>query len=133
MSGVTQWKPVVGMIMLGALAACTSPMGQVKSAMPDREILSFASQSGGKLAYACSKGATAGETHARAMKAHRAYEHEIASYGPVFAKTLVAVLKAGVSSGGSLEASVNRKSDEWARSAALSVEREYQCLPVGPA
>ncbi|MER5172214.1 hypothetical protein [Thioclava sp. GXIMD2076] len=133
MSGMIQWKPIVGVMMLGAVAACTNPTGQVQSAMPDREILSFSSQSGGKLAYACSKGADERETRARAQKAHQAYEHEIASYGPVFAKTLISVLKAGVSSGGSLEASVNRKSDEWARSAALTVERQYRCLPIGPA
>ncbi|WP_406720505.1 MULTISPECIES: hypothetical protein [Thioclava] len=123
-----------GILCLAGLivSGCNTSLGQVKQAMPEREFLSFASQSGGAFTYACARGATEADTRSRGQKAHLAYEHKMASYGPTFAKTLVSVLDSGVSDAATLEATVNGTSDRWARSAALEVERQYRCLPVGP-
>ncbi|TQS73186.1 hypothetical protein ERN12_05300 [Rhodobacteraceae bacterium] len=98
--------------------------------MPERDIVSFASQSGGQVSYACAKGPTTAQTEARAQKAHSVYEEEVASYGPKFAQLLVSALKQHASDAQTLEASVNGRSDQWAQDAALKVERTYRCLPV---
>lgn len=114
-----------GLVLGVFLAGCTAE-GLVQSAYPDREIFRFRSMEGETNSYACTKGADARETKARAGRAHQYFDTRLNDIAERFANRVMQDYDAGQG-----EAAIEREMKVLEREAEKAVnetEARYQCL-----